>query len=137
MRRLSFIALLAAGIVVFVLLSASGAEAPEDGHAGPTEPRCEPQDPVLMMDGIEAERGRGRHGSPEQAMRAEVTSIYPKLPPEAFRQNRSGSHSEFVHERNGRPVASATVEQVGRGWALETFHACNSVLVEARRGGRS
>ncbi len=137
MRRLLGFVVVALAAVAFVL-AAPEAEAPDDASQGEAPvPQCAVEDPILTMDAIEADRSRGRHGSPEQAMRAEVTSIYPKLTPEAFRQHRSGSHAEFIHERDGRPVATAAVEQVGRGWSLETFHGCNTVLADARRGGRS
>lgn len=137
MRRILLFVLLALGAIAVVVLVAPEAEAPTESTSDEAPvPECAPDDPILSLDSYGGAEGKRKYASPEQAMAGEITSIYPKLHPQAFRQERSNARSEFAHERNGKTVATAVVEQVGEGWTLETFSGCNSVLVDARRGGR-
>lgn len=136
-RRLLALLVVALAAIAFVVLAAPEAEAPDDSGQGEAPiPQCAPEDPILTLDSVPAEQSKGRHPSPEQAIQDEVTRIYPKLSPQAFKQKRSNSRAEFAHERNGRVVATAVVEKVGDGWEMETFSGCNTVLVDARRGGQ-
>ena len=137
MRRIPLFVLFALAAVALVVAIAPRADAPpEDTASEAPAPECAAEDPILTLDSYGSEEGQRKHPSPEAAVQHEVTSIYPKLGPQAFRQKKASGKSEFAHERNGQTLASAVVEQHDGGWVLEAFSACNSVLVDARRGGR-
>lgn len=128
-------------LVAFVFLTGAEAERPADAdpnaeaHGPSPALECGAGDPIMRMKAIRAAHDRGGQRSPEEAVRREVTRYYPKLSPEVFRQSRSNGRAVFVHDRDGRPVAVAEVEQVADAWEVHEFSGCASVLAEARPGG--
>ena len=123
-----------AGLVVTGVVVLMGPGQASSGTRPVTaKPRCDAGDLIMTMTASRRE-GSARARTPEQAVRAEVTSSYPSLSPDGLRKGPvSSSTADFAFERAGRPLASVRVAKIGSGWGVERLTACNSVLAGSRK----
>ncbi len=134
-RALAAAAVVSAGaFVATAQLSGSGrvsaASTPPQQPATTLE--CPPGDLVFTMTGVRSAGGSGA-STPESAVAREIGPIYRNLPKEAFRRGRANTAAvELAHEPQGRRLADVVVTRKGRGWAVESFAACNSLLRKGR-----
>lgn len=120
-------------------------------EAGPIPPR--PHDPFVLAspsptDGLDCNSGDGvlmGHGSydpedpagkfstPEASLIDFAGRMYPKLEARtARRATQTTTSASLVIEQGGRVVVQAQISKHERGWALDSFSGCGSVLAASR-----